>query len=136
METKDPIIVVGAGRTGTTVFHQMLSEHPHLAWLPGRICARFPDRLELSRLFMKGLDYPLVGELLKRRVHPGESYPFWEYHCKGFSAPYRDLVAADVTEKTKRRGRGAVSGITTEKRERLLLKITGGARVGFLSGDF
>src|SRR5918992_3940606 len=136
METKDPIIVVGAGRTGTTVFHRMLSEHPHLAWLPGRICARFPERLELSRLFMKGLDYPVVGELLKRRIQPGESYPFWEHHCKGFSAPYRDLVAADVTNRTKKHIPRTMAKILTEKRNRLLLKITGWPRIGFLSEVF
>jgi len=114
----------------------MLSEHPHLAWLPGRICARFPERLELSRLFMKGLDYPVVGELLKRRVQPGESYPFWEHHCKGFSAPYRDLVAADVTDKTKKHLPLMMARILTEKRDRLLLKITGWPRIGFLSEIF
>lgn len=136
VQSKSPIIIVGAGRTGTTVFHGMLSEHPHLAWLPGRLCARFPERLELSRLFMKGLDYPVVGELLKRSIRPGESYPFWEHHCKGFSAPYRDLVAADVTEKTKKHVPHAMSRILTEKRNRLLLKITGWPRIGFLSEIF
>jgi hypothetical protein len=136
VENKGPIIIVGAGRTGTTVFHRMLSEHPHLAWLPGRISARFPGRLELSRLFMKGLDYPVVGELLKRRIGPGEGYPFWEHHCKGFSAPYRDLVAADVTNKTKKHIPRTTARILTEKRDRLLLKITGWPRIGFLSEIF
>lgn len=136
MENKSPIIIVGAGRTGSTIFYRMLSEHPHLAWLPERICARFPDRLELSRLFMKGLDYPLVGELLRRGVQPGESYPFWEHHCKGFSAPYRDLVAADVTDKTKKHVPRTMARILTEKRNRLLLKITGWPRISFLSEIF
>ena len=136
VENRSPIIVVGAGRTGTTVFHRMLSEHPHLAWLPGSICARFPERLELSRLFMKGLDYPVLGELLKRRIRAGESYPFWEHHCKGFSAPYRDLAAADVTNKAKKHIPRTMAKLLTEKRNRLLLKITGWPRIGFLSELF
>lgn len=136
LKSKSPIVIVGAGRTGTTVFHHMLSEHPHLAWLPGRLCGRFPDRLELSRLFMKGVDYPVVGELLKRRIKPGESYSFWEHHCRGFSAPYRDLVAADVTDKTKSHLPRTMAKIQTEKRNRLLLKITGWPRIGFLSEIF
>jgi hypothetical protein len=85
---------------------------------------------------MKGLDYPVVGELLKRRIIPGESYPFWEHHCKGFSAPYRDLVAADVTEKTKKHIPRTMAKILTERRDRLLLKITGWPRIGFLSEVF
>jgi hypothetical protein len=136
MENKGPIIIVGAGRTGTTVFHQMLAEHPHLAWLPGRISPTFPDKSELSRLVMKGLDFPLLGELLKRRIKPVESYPFWEHHCKGFSAPYRDLVAADVTDRTKKHVPRTMAGILTGKRDRLLLKITGWPRIGFLSEVF
>ena len=38
MEKKDPIIIIGAGRTGSTAFHHMLSKHPALARLPGEIC--------------------------------------------------------------------------------------------------
>jgi hypothetical protein len=135
-ESTNPIIVVGAGRTGTTVFHRMLAEHPHLAWLPGRLCATFPERLELSRLVMTGLDYPVVGKFLRRSVKPGESYPFWEHHCRGFSAPYRDLVAADVTDRAKRHLPSTMARILTEKRSRLLLKITGWPRIGFLSEIF
>jgi hypothetical protein len=136
VENNSPIIIIGAGRTGSTIFHHMLAEHPHLAWLPGRICATLPERLDLSRLFMKGLDYPVVGELLKRRIKPGESYPFWEHHCKGFSAPYRDLLAADVTDRTKNHLPRTMAKILTEKRDRLLLKITGWPRIGFLSEVF
>jgi hypothetical protein len=136
VENKGPIIILGAGRTGTTVFHQMLAEHPHLAWLNRRISSRFPDRLELSRLVMKGLDYPVLGELLKRRIKPGESYTFWEHHCKGFSAPYRDLLAADVTDKVKSHLPRTMAKILTERRNRLLLKITGWPRIGFLSEIF
>jgi hypothetical protein len=79
MENKGSIIVVGAGTTGTAVFYLMLSEHPHLAPVSGKITPTFTDRLELGRLLMKGIDDPLLGEVLKRRTKSGESYTFWEY---------------------------------------------------------
>lgn len=85
---------------------------------------------------MRGLDYPVIGELLRRRIKPGENYPFWEHHCKGFSAPYRDLVAADVTARIKEHVPSTMARIQTEKRDRLLLKITGWPRIGFLSEVF
>jgi hypothetical protein len=85
---------------------------------------------------MRGLDLPLVGQFLKRNVKPAECYPFWEYHCKGFSTPYRDLLANDVTEATKERIPVVMSEMLTEKRDRLLLKITGWPRIGFLSEVF
>jgi hypothetical protein len=114
----------------------MLSKHPGLAWLPGATCNRFPDNTALSRLSLRLIDYPVVGELVKRKVKPAECYPFWEHHCRGFSAPYRDLVAGDVTEIAKTRVRHTMSKIRTETRDRLLIKITGWPRIGFLSEIF
>jgi omega-hydroxy-beta-dihydromenaquinone-9 sulfotransferase len=136
VDNREPIIIVGTGRCGSTVFHHLLSKHSKLAWLPGALCRRFPQKPELQNLFNRGLDYPILGRVLGEGIAPAECYPFWEYHCRGFSAPYRDLVASDVTEKTKRRVRAAMSEITTEKRDRLLLKITGWPRIGFLSEIF
>ncbi len=136
MDNTEPIIIVGTGRCGSTVFHHLLSKHPKLAWLPGVLCRRFPQKPELQNLFNRGLDYPILGKVLGEEITPAECYPFWEYHCKGFSAPYRDLLASDVTEKTKQRVRAAMSKITTEERDRLLLKITGWPRIGFLSEIF
>lgn len=135
MNNKSPVIVVGAGRSGSTVFHQLFSKHPNLAWLPGALCRRFPRNPRLYGLFMQGLDYPVVGGLLEE-IKPGECYSFWEYHCKGFSAPYRDLVADDVTIRARERVLGAMAKVTTSKRRRMLLKITGWPRMGFLSQIF
>jgi omega-hydroxy-beta-dihydromenaquinone-9 sulfotransferase len=132
----NPIIIVGAGRTGSTIFHSMLSKHPGLAWLPGGVCNRFPDNPALSRLSLRLIDYPVIGELAKRKIKPAECYPFWEHHCRGFSAPYRDLMASDVTENARTRVQATMSKIRTDSRDRLLIKITGWPRIGFLSEIF
>jgi hypothetical protein len=113
----------------------MLCKHPDLAWLPGALCRKFPKQPELYRLFLRGLDIPVLGRFFER-VGPAECYPFWEYHCRGFSAPYRDLVAGDVTERSKEKVQDAMSKIPTHKRHRLLIKITGWPRIGFLSEIF
>ena len=136
MSKKDPIIVVGTGRCGSTVFHRLLCKHPNLAWLPSAVCNRFPRNPELYNLFTRGLDYPVLGRVLEERIAPGECYPFWEHHYRGFSTPYRDLVASDVTERARKRVQETASKITTEKRDRLLIKITGWPRIGFLSEIF
>jgi hypothetical protein len=132
---KEPIIIVGAGRSGSSLFHRLLCKHPNLAWLPGAVCDRFPKNPRLHRLFMRGLDYPVLGKQLEK-IRPGECYHFWEYYCRGFSAPYRDLVAEDVTERKRGQILDTMSKIPTQKRHRLLIKVTGWPRIGFLSEIF
>ena len=135
MEVRKPIFIVGIGRSGTTIIHRMLCEHPNLAWLSG-LCGRNPERRQWNRWLMQAIDYPLVGKYLKRRFEPWENYEFWEHYCRGFAAPFRDLVAADVTEKTKRILRRALGDMLTATRSRLLIKTTGWPRLGFLHEVF
>ena len=85
---------------------------------------------------MKLLDYPLLVSILRKKINPGEYYAFWEYYSKGFSTPCRDLVPHDVSVKMKQNILNAMSQLTTKKRNRLLLKITGWPRIGFLSEVF
>jgi hypothetical protein len=77
-------------------------------------------------------DWPLLGRVLKRRFEPVECYAFWEYHCRGFRQPCRDLLASDVTESNRRRLLETMQGLSTDRRRRLLYKITGWPRIGFL----
>jgi omega-hydroxy-beta-dihydromenaquinone-9 sulfotransferase len=136
MENRKPIIIVGAGRSGSTIFYRTFARHPNLAWLPAPICTIFPGKPALCGLCIKGIDLPVVGNLLSRTLRPSECYPFWQHHCRGFSIPYRDLRASDVTEKTKKHLRSTMPELLTEKRDRLLIKITGWPRIGFLSHIF
>ena len=136
MKIKKPIFVVGVGRSGSTIFHKIFSEHPDVAWLSSRLCDRFPNRPSVNRWLMDTIDYPIVGEFLRRRFRTGEGYDFWEYYCKGFSEPCRDLLPGDVTNKIKREIPDVMSKIVTPKRNRLLLKITGWPRIGFLHQIF
>src|SRR6266478_1764324 len=106
MEVRRPIVVTGLGRSGTTIVHRLLCEHPDVAWLSG-LCGRYPEKTQWNRWLMQALDYPFVGRCLEqmpltRILQPWENYGFWEHYCKGFSASCRDLVAADVTEKARR----------------------------------
>jgi len=135
VKIEKPIFIVGVGRSGSTIFHKMFAEHPNLAWL-SYLCDNFPDKPLLLRLLMQGVDYPLVGNLIKNKFGPGEGYAFWERHCKGFSEPCRDLVAQDVTNRIKAQLPNVLSQILTKQRNRLLIKITGWPRVAFLHEIF
>lgn len=126
-----PIIVFGTGRSGTTIFQQMLSEHPDLIWL-SRLSNKYPDKLVWNRALMRVLDFPVLNGVFRSRFHPSESYAFWDYYYKGFSYSVRDLLATDVTVKSKHKIQCAMSEMTKGHKKKLLLKITGWPRLGFL----
>ena len=135
MKISKPIFIIGTGRSGTTIFHKILSHHPRMAWLSG-LCNIFPNKPQVNRLLMKIINYRLISMYIKRIINPGECYKFWEFHCKGFSRPCRDLLPQDVTHKTKNQIQNILSKMLTKKRNRLLIKITGWPRVGFLHEIF
>jgi hypothetical protein len=135
MTEMKPIIVFGTGRSGTTVFHQMLSEHPQLTWL-SELINKFPNKPILNKMLMKSFEFPYLENILRKKIYPGECYQFWDRYSPGFSEPCRDLDANDVSLKMKKKTLLAMNQITTDKRNRLLLKVTGWPRLGFLSTVF
>jgi omega-hydroxy-beta-dihydromenaquinone-9 sulfotransferase len=126
-----PIIIFGTGRSGTTIFFDILSCHENLAW-PSGLCHSHPDRPSWNRLLMHGLDIPVAGHLMKRRWAPAEAHTMWERCCPGFRNPFRDLVADDLTESSAKRIRSTLGQLTTRKRHRLAVKITGWPRLLYL----
>jgi hypothetical protein len=131
VKVEKPIFIVGVGRSGSTIFHKMFSEHPQVVWISA-ICDRYPARPALSRALQRMIDWPVLSRPLKRRYAPGECYRFWNHHCQGFSQPCRDLLASDVTELNRNRIPPAMAELFTPRRHRLLHKITGWPRIGFL----
>jgi len=134
-EVEKPIFIVGTGRCGSTVFHQLLSHHPHVAWL-SRVCETRPHRPQANQRAMQILDVPLVSRYARKLIYPVEAYPFWERYCPGFTEPCRDLRQEDVTPGSKKAVRKVMAQILTRKRQRLLIKITGWPRIGFLKEIF
>jgi hypothetical protein len=130
-----PIIIVGTGRCGSTVLHRVLAKHPRVMWLSG-FCDRFPTRPEWNRRAVIAANNPLLNRVLGRRIQPGECYRFWDQYAYGFSEPCRDLVRTDVTVRVKKQVRAAFEAMLTPARDRLLIKITGWPRIGFLNEIF
>ena len=131
-----PIFIIGVGRSGSSIFHRLLSEHPEVAWISERLSNKYPGKPELNAYLMNGINCPLLKRFLKNNFQPGEGYGFWEYYCPGFRRPCRDLVAQDVTIRKRKAIHAAMSKILTRRRNRLLIKITGWPRIGFLQEIF
>ena len=130
-----PIIIVGVGRSGSTIFHQVMCGHPSVTWL-SRFSDRYPNRPGRAHMLMQLIDLPAIGPFLSRHYDPGESYRFWDYYYRGFSVPCRDLVAGDVTPSAAKQLPLALASLATRKRTRPLLKITGWPRLGYLAEIF
>lgn len=135
-EVRNPLFITGTGRCGSTSFHEVLSYHPNVAWL-SPLCARYPGKPELNRLAMRLIDTPFLARYARKVIYPGEWYSsFWDYHCSGFSEPCRDLLKGDVSHKKQTTVRKVMGQMLTPKRSRLLVKITGWPRIGFLKEIF
>jgi hypothetical protein len=126
---------MGTGRCGSTVFHRLLATHPQLMWLSG-FAWRYPTRPALNRWAVTAVSNPVVKRVLGERVRPGECYTFWDQYAYGFSEPCRDLVRTDVTTRVKKQLHSAFEQMLTSQRNRLLLKITGWPRIGYLNEVF
>jgi omega-hydroxy-beta-dihydromenaquinone-9 sulfotransferase len=130
-----PIFVIGTGRSGSTLFFDMLAGHPEVAW-PSDLLRRYPAKPWLHHMVMRARSLGLLDAMLGSHYGPSEAYPFWEAHCPGFSNPCRDLVAEDVTVTSESRMRTAIAAMTTRKRHQFVAKITGWPRVRFLDRIF
>jgi len=85
---------------------------------------------------MRILDLPLPSRYVRKLIYPVEAYEFWDNFCPGFSEPCRDLLREDATPRVKKAVRAVMTQMLTPKRERLLIKITGWPRIGFLKEIF
>jgi hypothetical protein len=130
-----PIFIIGAGRSGSTAFHSIFTEHPQVSWLTGFL-DREPEDPSLNQRWMRAIDLPVVGARIRKRLFRGEFYNFWEHHCRGFRRPFRDLTAADVTPRIRRVLPRVLAQVTIPARPRLAVKITGWPRVRFLKEVF
>jgi omega-hydroxy-beta-dihydromenaquinone-9 sulfotransferase len=127
-----PMIIVTAGRSGSTILHRILSRHPSAAWI-GNYDDRFPNWALLSKVIRALRELPVHVPV---RHRPLECWQFWEYQCPGFSVPKRDMLASDVTPEVRLRLQKALRARTTRRRDRILLKITGWPRIRFLREIF
>lgn len=72
-----PILIVGCGRSGTTLLYQILCGHPDLAWF-STYTSRWPNLPQLAALSRA---YPILrGRRIAPRglPLPSEGYPIWD----------------------------------------------------------
>lgn len=138
--------MLGMARSGTTVMFDVLAAHPDLGWfsshlnrIPGLPAVSFLSRLaDLDPRFRKSKkrsDQRRPG-IEKLRVGPAESYAVWN-RCCGEKFANEFLVGIEATEDERRCVHRLVRKVLAyQGRKRFATKITGPARIGYLSSIF
>jgi omega-hydroxy-beta-dihydromenaquinone-9 sulfotransferase len=143
-----PVIVIGSGRSGTTIISEILFRHEDLAW-PSNYQERFPEQSgvnllrnvfdnKLWRLQGQKPQLNKVSKFNKVLFKPAEAYKFWEYltgpsidFSRGFLINERP-AAQDI----KRMHKAFSKMVRYQSKKRLAFKITGPARIGYLKAVF
>lgn len=144
----NPVIVVGSGRSGTTIISEIIFRHESLAW-PSNYQEMFPSvsGVNLLRLMYDNRLWRLQGQkpqlnkvsaFNKLLFKPAEAYKFWE-HLTGpqvnFSRGF--LITERPSDKDISRIRKAFGKLVSyQLKKRLAFKITGPSRIGYLKSIF
>jgi hypothetical protein len=141
-----PIIVVGAPRSGTTLVFNTFAARSDLAWFTQHLnrLPRWPSVTVLARLadVNRGLRKSIDRSdrrrrwLEKLRVGPSEAYGVWERYC-GERFLFDFLRDQQATPSEAREMRELVEKLLRYQRKaRFATKITGPARIAYLSSIF
>lgn len=95
-----------------------------------------PGWPRLNGLVMGALNVPGLGRGVRRLVYPSEAYEFWDHYAPGFSGVTQDLRKDDVLPSVRTAVREAMERAIGPGRSRLVVKITGWPRIGFLKEIF
>lgn len=115
LQIRNPIIILGNIRSGTTILYDLLSVHPEVCWF-----SNYTNRFPLSRraiLLHRLLDLPLAGRVFKRAISrnnrlalaipwPDEGDDIYHAHC-GFGAA-RNGLETTLTEEMQHKLRQVI----------------------------
>lgn len=140
---RDPILIIGVPRSGTTVIFEEFAKHPDLAWLSNYSGSypHWPSVNLLRRLFdnkhlaLRGKkdqfgDVSWFNEYIPR---PHESYPFWNVNGRaGFDRSF--LLGETASDAEKHRLQKAMESTRRyQGRRQITAKLTGPGRIGYLN---
>lgn len=129
------VFVIGTGRCGSTLIHEVLARHGQVGFV-SNIDDRFA-RLDLKGRFNRALYRGIPPRFTRKggvRYAPSEAYRLLDRQVSPlFSMPYRDLTAEDVTPWLEQRFREFFAARSQAQSARIFLhKYTGWPRARFV----
>ena len=110
---KQPVFLVGCGRSGTTAIFRLLAAHPDFAYFSNFSARfpRFPMIGALSRLYPFRLKYALPAPVSKLIPVPSEAYRVWDSCIPVENSPNDPpLTENDISEGQVECLRKAITG--------------------------
>jgi len=134
-----PVFILGTGRSGTTLFFNVLSFHPEFAWF-STYSQKFPGHPSVA-LLSRIHNLPLFGQLVSKSSkyipRPIESYAMLNYCTESLFTSRRMLDASDVTDSTLKLYRRTVAAfVRWQEKRRFIQKHTGFGRIRYLRAIF
>lgn len=130
---KNAVIIHGPGKSGTTLFNDILSLHNDLYWISSYL-NKYPDKPYLA--FLNNVKKIAFLEKFTRNKkkfpRPVESFLFWSHFITNFhrnDADFKHLEIKEAIRAAKRIGQFQTG-------KRLVIKLTGPARLEFLEEIF
>lgn len=124
------VVMIGTGRSGTTIAAQLMGAHPDLAWFSSA-SSRFPATPIVAIASRVTAIAPHAE--VRGWPRPSEAISVWDHYFPGFYAAARDLGASDVADGDVDGFRKAVRGhCRWQGRPHFFTKITGWPRVQFV----
>jgi hypothetical protein len=133
-----PVFVIGTGRCGLTPLMHAIALHESFGW-PSQFNDRFPSALALAGLSRLSDWRIFHGAIRFQWYFPRhtETYRLWDRVYLGFRAPFRDLVADDVTPLVATRFRNTAARIlAAQHKKRFITEYSGWSRIGFIRAIF
>lgn len=137
MNVHKPIIIVCAGRSGSTMLYRLLGRHRDVGWLSTYNQA-LPTQLWVS-VFSRLYGRKVFDDIRNRYYFPKpfSAYNFWQRYLPGIDRHDSPLTPANVPQAAiEPLRRDIASVLRYQNKKRFLTKVTGWARIGYFDRIF
>lgn len=133
MKIENAIIILGPGKSGTTLFNNILSLHRDLYWISSYL-NKFPEKHYLSLLNsltrVKWIEKQIRNK--NNFPKPSESFQFWTHYIPRFPSNPKEYDSGEIGKAIE-----AARNIGKyQKGNRLVIKFTGPSRIDFIEEVF